>query len=396
MVQLSFLVYAESDRRAKEVESLLLGTGMARVTRTILDPGALKHAAFGPETQAVLLDLGEKADLALDAFSSLPAPRPLLFLCGPQDEPSILLKAMRLGAREFFTADASEHELQEAIERVLCEYPQPTVQAARKRAPVLAVCGVKGGLGATTVSCQLAAALQRSGRVALVDLDLRAGDVALYFDVKPPYTLANLGSGERLDATYVRTLLEGHRCGVRVLAAPDQIEEVETIGTAQIERAIGFLRDDFDWVILDVPATWEELSLRAFDLADQLLMVTGFEVPALHHARRHLAILERLGHARKIRLIANREGDGTGLGRTDVEKFLRREPDALIPNDFPSAALAIDGGMPLADVAPRTKITLAFEALANQAHEWCGRPVPETTEKRSTKLPNFVKQLRWK
>ena len=90
-------------------------------------------------------------------------------------------------------------------------------RAARRRRPrahparVVAVMGAKGGVGSTVVACQLAASLRaRGARTALVDLNLPLGDVALYFDVQPTYTLANIArESDRLDATYLRTLLSG-------------------------------------------------------------------------------------------------------------------------------------------------------------------------------------------
>jgi pilus assembly protein CpaE len=283
---------------------------------------------------------------------------------------------MRLGAKEFFGEELQPEEIRSCVERFVFDYAIEVEDT--KEAPILAVTGAKGGLGATTVSCQLASALQRFGRVAIVDLDVGSGDVGLYFDIKPPYTLADLGNGNGLDSTYVRTLLDAHRCGVRILAAPDRIEHIESVGISQLERAIELLRRDFDWIVLDVPGRWDEISLKAFDMADKVLLVTGFEVPALHHARRHLEIFERLGHKQKVSLVANRKVNGVGVDVADATDFLKREPDFILPNDFQSAAASIDRGLPLADVAPRSKLTKSFDGLSRQVYEWAGIPIPET------------------
>jgi Flp pilus assembly CpaE family ATPase len=95
---------------------------------------------------------------------------------------------MRLGAREYFPPElGNEHAFRAAVERLILEH-QPANAADVPKAPVIAVMGAKGGVGATFLSCQLAAALQRiGGRAAIVDLNLRVGDGALP-DLHPRHT----------------------------------------------------------------------------------------------------------------------------------------------------------------------------------------------------------------
>ena len=71
--------------------------------------------------------------------------------------------------------------------------------------------GAKGGVGTTFVACQLAAGLaHRGGKVAMVDGHLRLGDVALYFDLHPRYTITSLASAaEGLDAEEWAGIMNG-------------------------------------------------------------------------------------------------------------------------------------------------------------------------------------------
>ena len=105
------------------------------------------------------------------------------------DDSELLLRALKLGAREFFPPKPSILELDAAIESLFLSLPKTQ---DRRDAPILAVMGAKGGVGATFVACQLAASLQRrSGSAAIVDLNSPLGDVAraenpLESDVQTP------------------------------------------------------------------------------------------------------------------------------------------------------------------------------------------------------------------
>jgi pilus assembly protein CpaE len=257
-----------------------------------------------PDALLVVLDGEPQATFA--TLEKLPAPRPFLFFYGP-DESRLILQAMRCGAREYVTpADDERDQLMAAIQLVARERGG---SAEGHRAPLVAVMGAKGGVGASFVACQLSASLARlGGRVALVDGHLRLGDVALYLDLSPQYNFASLASrSEAIDSTYLHTTLDVHSSGVHVLAAPRRPEEGDTVGVACVERVMGVLRAEFDWVVWDTPRTFEDRSVFVLDRADSILLVTTPDVPAMNHARMQLDLLGRLGRSPvEIRVVANR------------------------------------------------------------------------------------------
>jgi pilus assembly protein CpaE len=340
----------------------------------------------------VFADLGQLPETVLDLLEKLPAPRPRLLLTGPQDRSGPILRAMRMGVREYFDKAPSEEELLRAIRRVGSEVTSEPDE--RRPARVIVVMGAKGGVGATVVACQLAASLRRRGGLtALVDLNLPLGDVALQFDLQPAYTLAHIGKeSERLDATFLRTLLQGPRDGVQILAAPIRAEEAELVRGPQVERVIALLRDDFEWVVLDVSRTWSEPTMRALDLADQILLVTHMDVPTLHHTRQHIEILERMGHTgRRIRLVANRYSKNDAVTDKDVATFLGRAPDFRIPNDYRTTMASVHKGIPIAEFAPRSGLAQAYAELAQTLHHWC--EVEEPVEPSGGSLSRVVRGM---
>jgi len=333
----------------------------------------------------VVADLGDDADSVLDVLDKMPTPRPRLIVIGPKDHSSAILRAMRMGVRDYFDSAPSEDDLRSAILRIAAEL-EPRAAGEKPRAHparVVAVMGAKGGVGATVVACQLAASLRaRGARIALVDLNLPLGDAALYFDVQPAYTLANIArESDRLDATYLRTLLSGKPNGVQILASPVHAEEAELVRGAHVERALNLLRVDFDWVVLDLSRNWSEPTVRALDLADLILLVTLMDVPTLHHTRKHLDLLARLGHTgARIRLIANRHSSVDAVTDKDVAEFLERKPDFRVPNDFPTTLAGVNRGASVAEIAPRSPLARAYNELTHALHGWFGADAPAAAE----------------
>jgi pilus assembly protein CpaE len=193
------------------------------------------------------------------------------------------------------------------------------------------------------------------------------------FDLHPLTSEPGLDRQE-IDAASLETVLEPHQSGVHLLAAPARAEEADLIGVAQVERAVSLLRSEFDWVILDVSRSWDEISLRALDLADQIFLVTVLDVPNLSHTRQHMDLLQRLGHPlEKIRLIANRYTKSAPVTAKDVVEFLGRGADLRIPNDYAITLACVNEGRPVWEAAPKSELCAAYARLAASPTAGAGR-----------------------
>ena len=378
----SCIFYAATNGELRRQALRLEAEGTLELGHVTVDASELLAAVGAQIPDVVVADLGDDAEAVLDVLDKLPTPRPRLIVIGPKDNSTTILRAMRMGVRDYFDTTPSEDDLRSAILRIGAELSPRSAAVEKMRAHparVVAVMGAKGGVGATVVACQLAASLRAAGaRVALVDLNLPLGDAALYFDVQPAYTLANIArESDRLDATFLRTLLSGRPNGVQILASPVHAEEAELVRGAHVERALNLLRGEFDWVILDLSRTWSEPTVRALDLADLILLVTLMDVPTLHHTRKHLDLLARLGHTgSRIRLIANRHSSVDAVTDKDVAEFLERKPDFRVPNDFPTTLAGVNRGVSVAEIAPRSALARAYNEMTQALHGWFGADQP--------------------
>jgi pilus assembly protein CpaE len=336
----------------------------------------LAEAVADARPNALLVGLHENPREVFDALEKLLAPKPLLFFHGPDDS-QLILQAMRFGAREYIAPGSdAENQLRAAVDRVAGEV---TESSPPQQASLIALIGAKGGVGTSFLACQLGASLARmGGRTALVDGHMRHGDVALYLDLAPQYTISSLAMrSEPVDSTYMRTALAPHSSGVQVLAAPKRPEEADGVSVSCVEGVVSLLRSEFDWLVWDTPQDFDDRSLFILDQADSILLITTPDVPAMNHTRMQLELLERLGRSGgEIRIVLNRTERKASVSARDAKEFLDRPVDASIPNDYRRASACVNEGRTLHDVAPRSPLGQALGELALLNYSWSHRAAP--------------------
>jgi pilus assembly protein CpaE len=373
MEQLSFVIVSNR----MEIGAALEQTGCARVKARVSWPDSLSEAVHRHRPDALYVDLIEDAEARLDEVEALPIPHPLMLASGPADDGRVVLRAMRLGAREFLSPDPDPDTLRASVEHLAngASSNQHAVPRASE-GTVIAVLGAKGGVGATTVACQLAVGLQDLGEpTALLDLALPQGDAALHLDLQPAYGLVGAArEAEALDATFLRTLLSPHRSGVQLLAATERAEEAELLRAEPVERVLALLRADFDWVVVDLGRSWSDGSVRALDLASEVILVTELDVPALANARRQLELLERLGvSAGRVHVVENRHGRAEALTGRDGRRFLGRPVELRLPDEPAAAGACVNEGRTVGEAARNGRLHRAVLELAQAVREWSGR-----------------------
>ncbi|NNL87206.1 MAG: AAA family ATPase [Myxococcales bacterium] len=374
MSEISWVVCGDDVALTERLLDAISGEQPSERRATVAFPAELERRIAEESPQALLIGLGAQADAVLRTVESMPGARPALVVVGPEDDSRLILRSMRIGAREYLPHGATTEELRASVRSLENSLGLVTHSAAR--AKVVGVMGVKGGTGGTFVSCQLAASLRAAGdSVTLCDLDLRQGDVSLYFDLDPAYTVADVAkrTGE-IDAAYLKTILHTDPSGVSILAAPRQMEEAELVGGRHVDTVAEVLGEDADWLIFDLARDFDDVTLRALDRLDLLMLVTNACIPALHHTRRRLELLERIGFSStKTRLLLNRDSDKNPVSERDLVEFLERGFDAKLPNDFDAARECVSYGKSLSEAAPRTRLTNAFVDLAQSTRSWVGR-----------------------
>ncbi len=240
------------------------------------------------------------------------------------------------------------------------------IATPRKLGVVIAFAHGKGGVGATTLAANVAAALATEGKsVALLDLNLQFGNAAMFFDLRPRTTIVDYARGDitRVTEEDFTQYLADHTSGVRLLAAPPSPEEAELVSIAAVQQGIDLARIGRDAVVLDLATKLDEVTLAALDVTDIVCVVASPHLAALRSTSDTLAMLKRIGIADERILLALVRNTAKGIDEAGVAKFLKRKPDIVVPF-AEKADAAADLGVPYVLAEPNDKTAVALKQLA--------------------------------
>lgn len=255
---------------------------------------------------------------------------------------------------------------------------------------VICVFGAHGGVGKTTVAVHLAVGLARfkEARVAFVDGDLWMGDATVSLNVTASRTILDAtGSGVPNDPEVWTRVLMDHPSGVKVLAPPVHLEDVERVPEGALSAAAQGLRRYFDFVIVDLDDTPNEATLSVLEVADQVLVVLTPELGAVRNTMRLLTTSSDIGLKERVRLVVNRSD--SGLDAKQIESIIPGPVAAHIPSDGHLFVAAANAGLTIFDIekASRSPARRAMEGLVTDVAEY-GRP--KVTRQRSGMFGNFA------
>lgn len=260
--------------------------------------------------------------------------------------------------------------------RELQHDPAPAPAAPPKaRGRAIVVTSGKGGVGKTTTTANLGAALGRRGAsVVLVDADvgLRNLDIVLGLEARVRHHVLDvLEEKVSLDDA----LVHDKRVPTLRLLAAAQTREKDDVDTEAMRNLVNTLRERFDYVLIDCPAGIEKGFQNAIVGADEAIIVCTPEVSAVRDADRVVGLL---GNRTSVKLIINRlrpalVKKGKMLSVDDVNAILRLPLLGVIA-DEPGVIVSTNKGEPLAlDDASTTGA--AYRAIAGRISGTLDTPV---------------------
>lgn len=292
---------------------------------------------------------------------------PIIVLSAAKQEQDILAGYSH-GADDYIGKPIDLAVLAAKIETILRQtrVVAEVVAAPRKLGVVIAFAHGKGGVGATTLAANVAAALAADGKsVVLIDLNLQFGTAAMFFDLRPRATIVEFARGDitRVTEEDFAQYLADHNSGVRILAAPPSPEEAELVSVGAVQQAIDLARGGRDAVVLDLAAKLDEITLAALDVTDIVCVVTAPHLAALRSTSDTLAMLTRIGISDERILVALVRNTARGIDDAGVAKFLKRKADIVVPF-AEKADAAADLGVPYILAEPSDKTAVALRQLA--------------------------------
>jgi septum site-determining protein MinD len=242
-------------------------------------------------------------------------------------------------------------------------------------AKVITVTSGKGGVGKTTATANLAAALAATGdKVICIDGDigLRNLDVVLGLENRIVYDLVDVVEGRcRLRQAMIRD----KRLPELFLIPAAQTRDKSAVTPSDMVRLCDELRSEFDWILIDSPAGIERGFRNAIAPADIAVVITNPEVSAVRDADRIIGLIEaeEKGPARLVinRIKPELVRRGDMLNTDDVLELLAVELIGIVPDDE-SVVMATNRGMPVA-LDNKSKAGQAFRNIARRMR---GEQVP--------------------
>ncbi|OON81382.1 AAA family ATPase [Streptomyces tsukubensis] len=234
---------------------------------------------------------------------------------------------------------------------------------------VVTVTGAKGGVGTTLAAVQLALAAQASGRaVALLDLDLQAGDVASYLDVQFRRSVVDLAGINDITPRVLQDAVFTHPTGVGLLLAPAEGERGEEVTDRVARQVVSALRTRYDTVVIDCGTQLTAAGAAAVETADVALLLVTPDVMAVRAAKRTVRLWERLQirKAEETVTVLNRHTRATEIQPALVERITgTRTASTTVPAQYKELQAAVDAGR-VQDLDDKGTVKQALWALAGE------------------------------
>ncbi len=315
-----------------------------------------------PDIALVALDSDQVRSIELIASIHQTHPSCQILAISGHQEGSLILQAVRNGAKEFLTSPLKLEEFLSALERIRQVVNKNSGDTTVRSSQIISVAGVSGGIGCTSLAINLGCcfAQQPGCSVAIIDLDLALGDADVWLDIIPDYTIQDVADNiNRLDYALLKRSLTKHDCGAFLLPRPVEMEENPPLGPDELRRVISLLKATFTHLVIDLSKTFTPLDQAAMELSDVILIVTQLDLPSLRNAVRLIQYFKRRpGMYDKVKVVVNRMGlDDNAISLSKALETLGREIFATIPNDYATMVEARNNGVPLITQAPKARVT---------------------------------------
>ena len=233
--------------------------------------------------------------------------------------------------------------------------------ALSRGSQVVAVCGARGGCGATTIAVNLAVQLAEAsrGHVALLDLHLRGGTAGMMLGARPGTGLrVALEQPDRVDALFLDRVGIPIADRLRLIAAEEPMDAMPQPAEVGVQRLLEMLRYRFNYVVIDLPMPPGPAERIALAAARHSVLVLGPDIAGIRDA---LALRKLIGAAgnSQATIVLNRAGMPGALRPKLVEEGLGAAPDVVIPDLPKQLPRAANLGRPASRESPALRRAMA-------------------------------------
>ena len=265
-------------------------------------------------------------------------------------DPDLLLRAMRAGYSEFLGKPFHSDEFTDTLMR-LGQRWATTVVRPRSSGKILSFFGAKGGVGTTTLAVHLAMFLVGLGKkVLLIDNHAQLGHVVLYLgmDGSNHHFYDLVQNVSRLDEDLLRGFIATHASGLDVLSSPDVYGGSWKTDADSVERTLEFLSSQYDFVLLDCEASFEDINLAVISFSNWIYLVASPEIGAIRDLSRYVdGLVQNERATKRLQVVINRYSSHEAVTIEQIEKAVHLPIAFKIANSYSELIRSINVGEPV-------------------------------------------------
>ncbi len=375
---------AGEDRRLGKAHLKIQMGGMA---------AAVEAYRSAPTPNVILLESDGRNDLlgGLDQLATVCDAGTRVVVIGRINDVTLYRELVRRGVSDYVLAPVGAID----VVRSICNlFSAPEAKAVGR---IIAVVGAKGGVGASTISHNVAWAIARDLAMDAVvaDLDLAFGTAGLDYNQDPPQGIADaVFSPDRVDTAFIDRLLSKCTDHLSLLAAPATLDRVYDFGTDAFDAVFDTLRSTMPCIVLDIPHQWSGWTKRALIGADDILIVAAPDLANLRNTKNLFDLLKAARpNDRPPLYCLNQVGvpKRPEIAAAEFAKAIESQPIVSIPFEPQIFGSAANNGQMIAEISANHK---SIEMFLQIAQRLTGRS--ETKKQKSSLFSPLIDKLRGK
>lgn len=390
----SFLAFVPDSESHSVLQRFVLAQGWnADCAQKGTVEDAVAFLASHPSPDFLMVDIpdAESASELLDKLADVCDPKVKVIVTSAVDEYSFFRWLTDIGVHHYLLKPLTE----EALENAITATPVQTEAAkTEKLGKLYAVMGTRGGVGASTVSLNLAATISMLHHTStgLLDLEPQWGTISLMLDLEPGRGLRDaLAKPDRIDGLFMERVMLKFKENFSILSSEEPLDEPITTHPQAAEALITESRKKFAVTIADLPRDVSLFSQAFLKAADHIVIVTELTLIGLRDAMRLNDFLkEKLG-VKRVHFVANRSGmlPKYEMKVADFEKSLNSKFYGIIPFDLEAYGKMATGDVEVAKKHP-SAMGKALITIADLLHRTPASTVTEA--EKSKKLLGWMKK----
>ncbi|MDN5000257.1 CpaE family protein [Bradyrhizobium sp. GCM10027634] len=354
---------------------------------------AIEAYRSAPTPNVIVLESDARNDLltGLDQLATVCDAGTRVIVIGRINDVMLYRELVRRGVSDYVLAPVGAID----VVRSICNlFSAPEAKAVGR---IIAVVGAKGGVGASTISHNVAWAIARDLAMDAVvaDLDLAFGTAGLDYNQDPPQGIADaVFSPDRVDTAFIDRLLSKCTDHLSLLAAPATLDRVYDFGTDAFDAVFDTLRATMPCIVLDVPHQWSGWTKRALIGADDILIVAAPDLANLRNTKNLFDLLKAARpNDRPPLYCLNQVGipKRPEIAAAEFAKAIESQPVVSIPFEPQIFGAAANNGQMIAEISANHK---SIEMFLQIAQRLTGRS--ETKKQKSSLLSPLIEKLRGK